>query len=111
VRLRGDAGGRTRPHHARNDGEADRLKRVPLEDSFDLHSFLPEDVASAVEEYLRLAREAGYREVRLIHGKGIGVRRAEVRRLLAKRTDVADYFDAPPERGGMGATVVVLKSP
>ena len=48
--------------------------------------------------------------MRLIHGKGIGVRRAEVRRLLAKRDDVADFFDAPPERGGSGATVVVLKS-
>jgi len=46
--------------------------------------------------------------VRLIHGKGIGMRRAEVRRLLATRDDVADYFDAPPERGGSGATIVIL---
>ena len=109
MRLRRDAGGRAREDHARDDGEAARLRRVPLEDSFDLHSFLPGDVASAVEEYLRLAREAGYREVRLIHGKGIGVRRAEVRRLLSRRDDVADFFDAPPERGGSGATVVMLK--
>jgi DNA-nicking Smr family endonuclease len=111
VRLWRDAVGRPRARDTRHDGEAARLKRVPLEDSFDLHSFLPEDVASAVEEYLRLAREAGFREVRLIHGKGVGVRRAEVRRLLAERDDVAGFFDAPPERGGSGATVVVLKSP
>jgi DNA-nicking Smr family endonuclease len=84
------------------------MKRVPIEDSFDLHSFLPQDVGSAVEEYLREAKRAGFREIRLIHGKGIGVRRAEVRRFLALREDVADYFDAPPERGGMGATIVVL---
>jgi DNA-nicking Smr family endonuclease len=84
------------------------VKRVPLEDSFDLHSFRPEDVASVVEEYLREARAAGLSEVRLIHGKGIGLRRAEVRQLLAGRPDVADFFDAPPERGGSGATVVVL---
>jgi len=62
-----------------------------------------------VEEYLRLARDAGYREVRLIHGKGIGVRRAEIRRLLAARADVAAFFDAPPDRGGSGATVVVFR--
>ena len=86
------------------------MKKVPLEDSFDLHSFRPEDVASVVEEYLREARAAGLSEVRLIHGKGIGVRRAEVRRLLVGRPDVADFFDAPPERGGSGATVVVLVS-
>jgi DNA-nicking Smr family endonuclease len=83
-------------------------RRIPLEDSFDLHSFKPEDVASAVEEYLREARSAGFREVRLIHGKGIGVRRAEVRRLLAGLPDVEAFFDAPPERGGFGATVVLL---
>ena len=84
------------------------MKTVPIEDSFDLHSFRPEDVASVVEEYLREARAAGILEVRLIHGKGIGVRRAEVRRLLAGRPDITDFFDAPPERGGSGATVVVL---
>jgi DNA-nicking Smr family endonuclease len=84
------------------------VKAVPIEDAFDLHSFRPEDVASVIEEYLREARAAGLSEVRLIHGKGIGVRRAEVRRLLAGRPDVADFFDAPPERGGSGATIVVL---
>jgi len=109
VRLRRGAPRRSRARHPRDHGEAARLKRVPLEDSFDLHSFRPDDVVSAVEEYLRLAREAGFREVRLIHGKGIGVRRAEVRRLLAGREDVADFFDAPPERGGSGATIVLLR--
>lgn len=84
------------------------MKRVPIQDSFDLHSFHPRDVVSVVEEYLAVAREAGFHEVRLIHGKGIGVRRAEVLRLLAARDDVL-HFDAPPERGGMGATIVVLK--
>jgi DNA-nicking Smr family endonuclease len=85
------------------------VRRVPVEDSFDLHSFRPEDVASVVGEYLREARAAGLREVRLIHGKGIGVRRAEVRRLLATRTDVEAYADAPPQRGGHGATIVWVK--
>jgi len=84
------------------------VKKIPLEDSLDLHSFRPEDVASVLEEYLREAREGGFSEVRLIHGKGTGARRAQVRRLLAARADVADFFDAPPERGGHGATVVRL---
>ena len=84
------------------------MKTVPIEDSFDLHSFDPKDVVSVIEEYLREARMAGLREVRIIHGKGIGVRRAEVRRLLAGRPDVKDFFDAPPERGGLGATIVSL---
>jgi dsDNA-specific endonuclease/ATPase MutS2 len=85
------------------------LKQVPIEDSLDLHSFLPRDVQSVVSEYIAEALKCGYREVRLIHGKGTGARRAEVRRLLSKDPRVADAFDAPPERGGFGATVVVLK--
>jgi DNA-nicking Smr family endonuclease len=87
-----------------------KAKRVPIEDSFDLHSFRPRDVASVIEEYLQAAKSRGLREVRLIHGKGIGVRRAEVRRLLGKRDDVEGFGDARPELGGMGATVVRLKT-
>jgi len=49
------------------------------------------------------------REVRVIHGKGTGTRRAQVRRLLAASPLVADFFDAPPERGGLGATIAILK--
>jgi DNA-nicking Smr family endonuclease len=86
------------------------LKRVPIEDSLDLHSFLPQDVRGVVSDYLEQAALRGFREVRLIHGKGKGVRRAEVRRLLARDVRVAEAFDAPPERGGFGATVVVLKA-
>jgi DNA-nicking Smr family endonuclease len=85
------------------------MQIVPVEDEFDLHSFRPQDIRSVVGEYLGQAAIAGFRLVRLIHGKGIGVRRAEVRMLLATRSDVEAFFDAPPERGGMGATVVILK--
>ena len=86
------------------------MKHVPIEDSFDLHSFFPRDVASAIDEYLRAASASGFGEVRIIHGKGIGVRRAEVRKLLEARNDVLDFFDAPPERGGPGATVVRFRT-
>ena len=83
---------------------------VPLEDAFDLHSFHPRDVPSAVGEYLDEARKI-FPEVRLIHGRGVGVQREIVRGLLGRRADVADFFDAPPDRGGWGATVVVFRPP
>jgi len=81
---------------------------VPIEDSLDLHSFLPRDVPSVVSEYLDAAR-GRFREVRLIHGRGLGVQREVVRSLLERRDDVERYFDAPEDRGGRGATVVVFK--
>lgn len=85
------------------------MKRVPIEDSLDLHSFLPRDVPSVVSEYLDEAIRRGLREVRIVHGKGKGVRRAEVLRLLRGDPRVSDAFDAPPDRGGFGATVVILR--
>jgi len=86
-----------------------RKTRVPITDSFDLHSFRPEDLAPVLADYLDEARARGFREVRLIHGKGTGARRAQVRRLLGEDARVADFFDAPPERGGTGATIVLIK--
>lgn len=82
---------------------------LPIEDSLDLHAFAPKDVRPVVEEYLREAVARGFREVRLIHGRGIGVQRASVQSLLAGHPLVLRFFDAPPERGGWGATVVVLR--
>lgn len=81
---------------------------LPIEDSLDLHSFLPRDVPSVVDVYLRAAHAAGFREVRLIHGRGIGVQRGIVQSLLARHSLVAGCADAPEERGGRGATIVKL---
>jgi DNA-nicking Smr family endonuclease len=82
---------------------------IPIEDSLDLHAFAPRDVPSVVEEYLLEARARGFAEVRLIHGRGIGVQRAIVQSLLARHPLVAGYADAPADRGGRGATVVRLR--
>jgi DNA-nicking Smr family endonuclease len=82
---------------------------LPIEDSLDLHAFAPKDVRPVVEEYLKEVAARGFREVRLIHGRGIGLQRASVQALLAGHPLVERFFDAPPERGGWGATVVVLK--
>ena len=82
---------------------------LPIEDSLDLHAFAPRDVRSVVDEYLRQAVVRGFREVRLVHGKGTGTQRAIVRSVLVGHPAVARFFDGPPERGGWGATVVVLR--
>jgi DNA-nicking Smr family endonuclease len=82
---------------------------LPIEDSLDLHAFAPRDVRSVVDEYLRQAVMHGWGEVRLIHGKGKGVQRAMVRELLAAHPLVLRFFEAPAERGGWGATVVLLR--
>ena len=84
---------------------------VPITDVFDLHPFAPRDVKAAVEAYLEVAHLRGFRCVRIIHGRGIGVQRETVRKVLARTAFVEQFRDAPGEAGGWGATIVTLKSP
>ncbi len=82
---------------------------IPLEDSIDLHAFQPKDIPSVVEEYLEQCIQAGLSEVRIIHGRGAGVQRDIVRSVLEKHERVVSFQDAPPQAGGWGATLVVLR--
>ena len=82
---------------------------ISVEDSIDLHSFPPRDVPDVVDAYLEEALEKGFTEVRLIHGRGIGVQRDRVQKLLARHPLVSGFHDAPPDRGGWGATIAYMK--
>src|ERR1700704_2041225 len=81
---------------------------IEITDIFDLHTILPRDVKPVVEEYLREARRKGFPVARIIHGKGIGVQREIVRSILARASFVLDWSDAPPDAGGLGATLIRL---
>jgi DNA-nicking Smr family endonuclease len=77
-----------------------------MEDSIDLHTFHPSDIKSVVEEYVSAAHEAGFREVRLIHGRGTGVQRGIVQNALEHHPLVQRFHDAPESH--LGATVAIL---
>ena len=85
--------------------------RIPVTDIFDLHSVPPRDVKAVVEEYLHEAHGLGFRALRIIHGRGIGIQREIVRQVLARTECVADFHDAPAEAGGWGATIITLSDP
>jgi DNA-nicking Smr family endonuclease len=83
------------------------LKKIPIEQTLDLHTFQPGDIKSVVEEYINAAHEAGLREVRLIHGRGRGVQRGIVQSALEKHPLVQSFEDAFDSH--LGATVAVLR--
>jgi dsDNA-specific endonuclease/ATPase MutS2 len=83
--------------------------RIPITDVFDLHTVPPRDVKGIVEEYLAEAHRLGFKALRIIHGRGIGVQREIVRSVLARTEFVSDFRDAPAEAGGWGATIITLK--
>ena len=82
---------------------------IPLTGELDLHAFAPRDIPSVVEEYVLSCAEKGLPDLRLVHGRGRGVQRAVVRRVLAGMPQVASFEDAPAMAGGWGATVVYLR--
>jgi len=91
-----------------DEGEQEGDEPVELEvgDVLDLHSFPPREVRELVRDYLELAIERGYAQVRIVHGRGIGVQREAVRKILAEDARVEAFGDAPAEAGGWGATWV-----
>ena len=82
--------------------------RVPIEDTLDLHTFAPRDVASVVADYVTEAHSRGITEIRLIHGRGIGVQRRVVQTALERHPLVLEFRDAPESH--LGATIAILTS-
>ena len=79
---------------------------IPITDALDLHPFRPDEIRDVALEYLTEARSRGLRQVRLIHGRGIGMQRANVQTMLRRLEWVEDFWDD----NSLGATVVVLKN-
>lgn len=98
------------PDDEEQSPETDEVAVLEIEDAIDLHGFQPRDMLDVVEDYLEAAAARGFREVRLIHGRGKGVQRARIRALLEQHPQVEHFSDAPATRGGWGATLVQLRA-
>ena len=82
---------------------------IPIEDSLDLHTFLPKEVPSLLQDYFKACRKKNIYRVRIIHGKGTGLLRKKVHSFLRSCPLVGSFSLAPPEAGAWGATIVFLK--
>jgi hypothetical protein len=115
VDERGDSGAETSAADDRDQAGPGEFNPFPepvvieFRDVLDLHSIPARLVKSVVEDYIDEAHRRGVRQVRIIHGKGIGVQREMVRSILARSEFVADFDDAPAEAGGWGATIARLR--
>jgi dsDNA-specific endonuclease/ATPase MutS2 len=90
-----------------DDADDDAIE-IPITDTLDLHPFRPNEIRDVAHEYLLEAHVRGFRQVRLIHGRGIGMQRENIRKLLSSLDFVEAFHDADGSGGGWGATVVVL---
>jgi len=81
------------------------VKEIEITDVLDLHTFHPGDVKPVVEEYLFQCTQKGFRFVRIIHGKGVGIQKEIVRAILSGSEYVESFEDGPD----WGSTAVKLK--
>jgi DNA mismatch repair protein MutS2 len=97
---RGSSGGMA---HIRLD------KANTVSSSIDVHGFTLDDAIIEVDKYIEDAMLAGYHEVVVVHGRGEGILRSGLRRMLTRHKHVRKVRQAGPDEGGDGATVVTLK--
>jgi dsDNA-specific endonuclease/ATPase MutS2 len=99
-------GAKSRALFVNSEGGMTGPVEIPIEDSIDLHTFQPREIPDLVEEYLYQAILKGYREVRIIHGRGIGVQRRIVHSILEKHPQVISFHDSADR----GSTTVILNT-
>jgi DNA-nicking Smr family endonuclease len=83
---------------------------IPITDELDLHTFHPRDLGELIPAYLAECATRGWREVRIIHGKGTGTLRENVHALLRRSPLVAAFRLGDERTGSWGATIVTLRS-
>jgi len=89
--------------------DEEEMTELPVDGVLDLHTFRPAEVKEVVQAYIEACGEGGIRDLRIIHGKGMGVLRQQVHALLERHDQVESYTLAPGNAGGWGATIVRLK--
>lgn len=80
---------------------------VPITDTIDLHHFNPKEIKDLIHEYIRACREQRIFSVRIIHGKGKGLLKDHVHRILTNHPHVVSFSDGG--QGNWGATRAELK--
>lgn len=85
------------------------IHKIEITDELDLHHFNPSEVKELLNEYIFQCLEKEILSIRIIHGKGKGILRDRVHKILKKNKNVLNFYPAPPSSGFWGATIAELK--
>lgn len=88
---------------------SDETISLPIDGTLDLHTFRPNEVRELLPDYISECLARQIYELRIIHGKGRGILRALVRKVLARDPRVAAVRNADESAGSFGATLVSLQ--
>ena len=100
----------TRPTTARTVVSVDVSQRkLNFKDNIDVRGMRAVDALEAVQSFIDDAIMVGIGSVSILHGKGTGALKEEIRRYLRTAPDVATAADEHADRGGAGITVVTFR--
>ena len=100
----------TRPTTARTVVSVDiRERKLNFRDTIDVRGMRAVEALEAVEDLVDDALMVGVSSVTILHGKGTGALKEEIRRYLRTVKDVATIADDHADRGGAGITLVTFK--
>ncbi len=81
-------------------------RKLNFKDNIDVRGQRASDALEAVQNFIDDAMMVGVGSVAILHGKGTGALKDEIRKYLRTIPDVARAVDAHADRGGSGITVV-----
>lgn len=100
----------TRPTTARTVVSVDiSSRKLAFKDNIDIRGMRAAEAMEVVQDFIDDAIMVGIGSVTILHGKGTGALKEEVRRYLRYIPQVASATDDHPDRGGAGITVVKFK--
>jgi DNA-nicking Smr family endonuclease len=99
-----------RPGHSPDILRKLRRGNWRVDDELDLHGLNRVEAARVVRDFLIQSVDEEMRCVRLVHDKGAGVLRETLRAVLPACAEVLGFVEAPPDQGGSGAVLVLLKA-
>lgn len=100
----------TRPTTARTVVSVDVSQRkLNFKDNIDVRGMRAVNALEAVQSFIDDAIMVGIGSVSILHGKGTGALKEEIRRYLRTVPDVATAADEHADRGGAGITIVTFR--
>ena len=99
----------TRPTTARTVVAADiSARKLNFKDHIDVRGMRAAEALDAVQGFIDDALMVGVGSVSILHGKGTGALKEEIRRYLRTVPEVASAVDEHADRGGAGITIVTF---
>jgi DNA mismatch repair protein MutS2 len=99
---------KTRQAMPPNAGYNAAQRKLAFRPALDVRGQRVEEALDSVAPFIDEALMVGAGEVKILHGKGSGILKEEIRKLLRTFGGIASVADEQPDRGGAGITVVQL---